>query len=437
MNKIFLKLIKSQKSFLLKSQGSSMFPLLQPNDIIYFKKIPFSKIKVNDAVVLKKKNQIICHRLIYKNKDYLVTKGDNTIVSDGKIFSHQILGIVFKVKRNGQIFNPENLYLIQSAHYLNEIIKIKKAFERENLNYLFLKGLPLHLYFEGKHPNRFYADCDVLIKREDFKKAQEILFHFGYKKLDTSLSKIQKKLKDKESENVYYKIINGFQVVFDLHLEVVFMMTQLGSLNALYPQSLINQLTADFLKTKRKIKINSDNFWILDFQLLILYLSLHLFHHNFQGAFRYQFLDTVIKEKKPGLLEFEKLAKLIKEYQLENFLYPAFFLLKKYYQTPIPKQFLTKIQPKNPLTYQYVKKIIKKTNIFDEQTRFQAGITRFKNLFFLSPRPLWQKIFVFFNHQVILALFFVLKKRLLGLKLFTLVVKLLKLQILLIKNKLS
>ena len=43
-------------------------------------------------------------------------------------------------------------------------------------------------------------------------------------------------MKDKESELAYYKIINGFMVTFDLHLEVVFMMTQLGRLEALYPQ---------------------------------------------------------------------------------------------------------------------------------------------------------------------------------------------------------
>jgi Peptidase S24-like. len=160
MNKIFKKLLHL-KTLPLKSTGQSMLPILRPNDIVYFKKIPFLKIKVNDLIIFKKKNQLITHRVIYKTKKYLITKGDNNPNSDGKIYPKQILGRVYQVKRNGQIFKPETFYLIQSTHYFSEIVKIKNEFDKENINYVFLKGLPLHLYFEGTHPKRLYADCDV------------------------------------------------------------------------------------------------------------------------------------------------------------------------------------------------------------------------------------------------------------------------------------
>ena len=102
-------------------------------------------------------------------------------------------------------------------------------------------------------------------------------------------------MKDKESELAYYKIINGFMVTFDLHLEVVFMMTQLGRLEALYPQHLIDELTSEFLKGKRKIIIHGSRFSILSSIHLVLYLALHFFHHNYRGAFRLDFLDKVIR----------------------------------------------------------------------------------------------------------------------------------------------
>ncbi|MGB9707692.1 MAG: signal peptidase I, partial [Microgenomates group bacterium] len=112
--KLSINKIIQNLSLPLKSQGQSMFPLLQENDIVFFKKIPFSKIKINDIIVFKKNSQLITHRVIYKNKKYLITKGDNNPKSDGKIFSKQIIGKVYQIKRNGQIIKPETLYLIQS-----------------------------------------------------------------------------------------------------------------------------------------------------------------------------------------------------------------------------------------------------------------------------------------------------------------------------------
>ncbi|MFN4213017.1 MAG: S26 family signal peptidase, partial [Microgenomates group bacterium] len=130
--KTFLKLIQSQNCLPLKSQGQSMSPILQPEDVVYFKKISFSKIKVNDLIVFRKKNQLISHRVVYKTKDYLITKGDNSFSADGKIKPWQILGKIYRIKRNGQIFNPDSLYLLQSTYYFSEIVKIKNEFDRQN-----------------------------------------------------------------------------------------------------------------------------------------------------------------------------------------------------------------------------------------------------------------------------------------------------------------
>jgi signal peptidase I len=405
-----LSLIRSQSYFPLKSQGQSMRPILFDNEIVYFKKTAFSKIKVNDLVVFYQKKKIICHRVIYKTDKYLITKGDNTLSADGKIYPKQILGRVYQIKRNGQFFDPQTLYLIQSTHYFNEIVKIKNEFDRQKINYLFLKGLPLHLYFEGEHPKRLYADCDVLVDKKDLNRAEKILYRFGYQKGDTSFSSLQKKLKDKEVENAYWKTINNFSVVFDLHTEVVFMMTQLGKLDQLYQQRLINQLTEEFLAKKKKIKINDEQFLILHFEFLILYLALHLFHHNFQGSFRFQFFDTVIRKSKLSVKKWQKIEKITAKYQLNNFVFPVFSLAKKYYQTPIPNFFLKQIQPVNPLTRKLTNKL-SLTDILTDEPRIKAGVKRFKNLFFLSPNPLWKKVFVFLNPPVIYSIFFVVFNR--------------------------
>ena len=397
MNKTILKQLRRRKTFSLQADGESMLPLLHPKDQVFYEKVSFAKIKTNDLILVFKKNLSFTHRVIYRTDKYLITKGDNNLESDGKIYPRQIIGKITSVKRKSKIIDPEMLYLIQSSLYFKEIVKIISAFEKNKVNYVFLKGLPVHLYFEKTHPRRIYQDADVLIDKPDYKTATKILTKFGYKSTDSSLSPTLKKLKDKTVEISFYKLVNGFPVVFDIHLEPAFMMTQIGSLDPLYPQKLINQLTQDMLKNKIEIKVNNEKFSILNSEFLIIYLALHFFHHNYTGAFRLELLDRVIRKLKIDSVSINRLIDIISKYRLKNYIYPVFYLLKKYYKTPhLPSNSNAHYRP----------------SIFNDQTRLQAGINRFKNLFFLSPRPLIIKLLVFFNPQVIYLVLFTLNSKL-------------------------
>ncbi len=394
----------------IKSFGHSMFPLLHDGDIVYLKRIRFSAIKVNDIITIRKLGKIFTHRVIYRIGKSLITKGDNNLSSDGKIYPKQIIGKLYQVKRGSNIFNPEDIYLIQSSLYFAEIVKIKKALEKEKIDFVFLKGLPLHLYFEGKHPRRIYADCDILIAPKDYPKAKKILEKRGYRYHDDSYSKTHRILKDKYTEFSFYKTINNFPVLFDVHLEPVFMMNQLGKLEMLYMQKFIDSLTENFLREKQQLAINNYQFPILSSSNLILYLSLHFFHHNFRGAYRLELLDRVIRKAlqiSPPPRVSLALSEKILDYQLQNFVYPVFLLLKKYYDTPITKSFLAEIKP-NGDKLNYISKSILRINIFDEQSRVDEGLLRFKNLFFLSPSPLWKKMLIIFNIQVVYSAFWLM-----------------------------
>lgn len=377
-----------------------MEPLLFENDLVYFEKVKTKGIKINDILLIRK-GQLFIHRVIYNNGQYLISKGDNNSLSDGKIRPSQILGRVIKVRRGKNLFKPEDVYLIQSSLYLKEVIKIKKILEENKIEYVFLKGLPLHFFFEGTHPKRLYSDCDILINKNFFLQAEKIFFSQGYKAVDLSLSKQSRSIKSKLSECSYQKIIQGFAINFDVHLEAVFMMTQLGHLEPLYPQKLIDLFTQELLKTKRTITINHQSFFILNTKYLILYLALHFFHHNFQGAFRLHLLDKIIRRSKLKHNNWQKVKEIINTFQLDNFISPVFFLLKKHYQTPLPRF----INFKNLMNF-------KNLHIFDSDSRITSGVTRFKNIFMLSPYPLWKKLFIFTNLEVLYSIFFVMKKKL-------------------------
>ncbi len=403
--------LQQQRQFHLKSQGQSMLPILQPNDVLYYKKTAFAQTKPNDLIMVKKGNNLFTHRIIHKTKKSLVTKGDNNLESDGKIYPRQIIAKVDQVKRNRQIFNPESLYLLQSTLYFQEIVKIKKALEKEKIDFVFLKGLLLHLNFEKSHPKRIYLDCDVLIKKQDFNKAQTILQQYNYKRSDNLLSKRIKRNIGEEMEVSYYKLLNGFAITFDLHFEVDITIVHLNQLELLYPQKYIDQLTREFLLTKKSVKIQNEPFFILNAEFLILYLALHFFHHNYQGAFRLEFLDKIICQGHFRSVLWTDISKKILDYQLQNFVYPVFVLLKKLYKTHIPIYFLKSIQP-SIFYLNYLTSIINDpSSVFDDEQRIKAGVNRFKNLFYLSPRPLWIKTLVFLNPQVLYSIFWVATRR--------------------------
>lgn len=407
MKLLFSKLINKRK-FALKSYGTSMFPLLQPEDIIYYDKLPYKNIDVNDIIIGKKNTHLFTHRIIYKTESYVITKGDNNLASDGKIYVKQIIAKAYQLKRNKKIINPESLYLVQSTLYFQEIVKIKRAFEKEKINFVFLKGLPLHLYYEETHPRRFYLDCDILIKKQYSTKLQVILRRYGYKLSSNLLSKRIKRNIGEEVEMSYYKMLNVFAITFDLHFEIDITIVHLNRLEALYKQKLIDQLTQEFLLTKKTVEIQNESFVILSPSFFILYLALHFFHHNFRGAFRLEFMNKVITKSN---LNWNTIAKTIDTYGFKAFVYPVFIMLKKYYQTNIPLSFIKAIQPEEQMLT-YINKKILPINIFNDESRIIAGRNRFENLFFLSPRPLLIKLSIFFNLQVLYSIFWTLQRRL-------------------------
>lgn len=390
MSSLLLK-IKNKFRFVLKTVGQSMFPLLLDNDVVYFKKIAYSMLKEDDIALVEKNNFFFTHRIIYKTDSYCITKGDNNAKSDEKISPKKISGKVYQIKRGNHLINIDEVYLFQSSLYFQEIIKVKNVLEKEGVDFIFLKGLPFHLYYEKRHPKRLYADCDILIKPRDQKKIEAIFVKFGYKKTHPTLPEIS-----------YSKIINNFPIVFDVHLKAVFLMTQINRLESLYPEKLVLDFTNDLFLNKKSVKINGQSFFILNSTYLIIYLSLHFFHHNFMGIFRLKLLDKVIRQSRLKNSDWKKIREEINRFRLNNFIAPVFFLLKKYYQTPIPDF----IHPPNRRVN------LKNLGIFDSEERMAAGIRRFDNIFRLSPQPLLVKLTVLLNYEVIMWTFLALFERL-------------------------
>lgn len=385
-----------------------MFPFFIDGDVLSVKKISFKKISVDDFITFKTRRGIfITHRVIFKhpNGNYLITRGDANLLHDGKVNPKQIIGKVISVKRGGKIISTENIYFFQSSLYFEEITKIVKLLTEHGIDFLILKGLPLHLYFEKKIPSRIYADCDILIDKAKIRSVEKILRKQGYSQVDDELHGVLKKLKDKQIEVSFRKIIHGIPVIFDVHLEATFLMTQLGSLNFLYPQKNIDLFTDYLLADKRVIKINYANFPILTTEALIVYLALHIFHHNFQGYNRYSLLLKILKSR---TIDFNKVEKIIFEYKLQNFILPVFMILKKNF---LIKTLPVKSSDVPDKILLYIKNNIMNMDIFSDEDRVSSGMRRFKNIYFLSPESSLFKLFTFFNLQVLFSIYLSIIKK--------------------------
>lgn len=389
----------------IKTFGNSMFPLLKNGDIVYFQKTQFKNININDIIIFKQNNRYITHRVIYKADLYLITKGDNNYKADNKVYKKDIVGKLEKVERDNIEFHPELFYQLQSAVYLAEIKRINLLFKKNNIDYLFLKGLPVHLSYEKKIPRRLYADSDILIHIENLTKVKKLFIQLGYKQVKDNLNK------NKQSnfgELNFYKKIKNVVVVFDIHVEPVFMMTQINLTKELYSENYMKQITKEFLQSKNNIQIEKISYPILKPSNLVLYLCLHFFHHNFKGAFRLSFIHVIIlKENNTNM--WRELINFCKKYHLENFVYPVFLLLKNYYKTPISNEVIKQIQPNN-YSQKSIGEIFVSENFLNDESRLFAGINRLLLLIGLSPNAIYKKFFLIVNKEIWLLSLTIFKK---------------------------
>jgi len=301
-----------------------------------------------------------------------------------------------------------HLYFFQSVLYQQEIAKLRQALKAKNIDYIFLKGLPLHLYYFKSYPKRFYADCDILIKEHDAISLIRILEKLGYKEKLIPLANEGSIVRNARAEFTYSKLIHHNSILFDIHTQPVFMISKIGSLDNLYPSERTNHLTSDFFSHKRDIRIQKQTYSILSSEDLVMYLALHFFNHGYRGMFRLELIDKVIRQDK---INWTIVSKKIKKYKMQNFAYPSYMLLKKYLYTPVPAGFLQSVEPKKHIL-NYIEANILTINIYSEKLRIDEGVLRFKNLFFLSPEPLWKKVLVVLSPDVLYAIIWVLQRKL-------------------------
>ena len=84
-----------------KAKGGSMSPFIRNGNVVEVVSVK-GKVNFGDIILYHSSygNSII-HRVIQRNKESIITKGDSVPSSDQPIFSKQVLGRVVSIEKNG------------------------------------------------------------------------------------------------------------------------------------------------------------------------------------------------------------------------------------------------------------------------------------------------------------------------------------------------
>ena len=103
----------------------------------------------------------------------------------------------------------------------NFIKEVLAELEENKLNYVIVKGCPLAYYKTGNHGSRLSGDIDILLDRQDIKKASEILENNGFKNAYKP-SRAERVLMVSNSHQIlpFYKEIGKLSVEIDVNFDL-------------------------------------------------------------------------------------------------------------------------------------------------------------------------------------------------------------------------
>jgi signal peptidase I len=98
----------------LKVAGASMVPALWPGDLVTVKSCDPSELGPYSIIVFRQNQRLIVHRLMHREGDRIVTRGDARPCLDAPVAFAEVVGCVESVTRDGRSIDPR-LSLWQKA----------------------------------------------------------------------------------------------------------------------------------------------------------------------------------------------------------------------------------------------------------------------------------------------------------------------------------
>jgi signal peptidase I len=94
--------------------GSSMFPCMQPGDLLEIRRRT-TPIQIGDVVVFQRNDRLVVHRVVGQTGDLYITRGDRLRFPDAPVPAAEIMGTVAAIQRGNRQIAPRLTFLCRLA----------------------------------------------------------------------------------------------------------------------------------------------------------------------------------------------------------------------------------------------------------------------------------------------------------------------------------
>jgi len=218
--------------------------------------------------------------------------------------------VMNKLKELYFIIAKENMMLS------SELIKVTKAFDFMDIDYISFKGPTLSKLSYGNIIQRQYCDLDILIKYKDIKSVINLLKEFEYESEYSNLNEINLK---------YIKVISFYNKKLGTEIEI-----HCELISSTYA---INLDSIDFFNLTNNIKIYNNNIKSFNKEFLFIYLCIHGSKHIYE---RISWITDINKCLIDKTFNWKLIVKFAKELNIERIVYSSIYLASITFDTSLP-----------------------------------------------------------------------------------------------------
>lgn len=217
---------------------------------------------------------------------------------------------LFPANYAASILKRTGITAIKNSILKENLLEISAAFSENGIEFIVLKGIPMveRVYHDLSY--RAVSDIDILIKKEQYGKAAQLLESMGYFHPTAAMQKLSKSYSKEWAEQemreiAYEKNALPFPITVDLHQDINLFINS-DYMNSLYPMKEL-----DWFAQVTQIELGGQKIPCLSNEFEFLFLVFHFsVQHSFIGM-KWLIDICQIIEKSEDKLDWEKIDQAV------------------------------------------------------------------------------------------------------------------------------
>lgn len=121
----------------IRATGGSMLPAIAPGDLLEFRACTADDVAPGQVLLVWHDQRLVAHRLVARNPDALVTRGDALAAPDAPVLATSVLGVLVQQQRGRQMLHTGG------RHWLHRQRAARWLIRRVNLAHRLFSRVPV------------------------------------------------------------------------------------------------------------------------------------------------------------------------------------------------------------------------------------------------------------------------------------------------------